>query len=83
MIEQQQTAARGAVVTGAERQRGFDLDAELVGRHVRPIVLAVDDETAGGDRHQAFEAGLDPVFRGDGIEDDGLRDVVAGGQRDQ
>src|SRR5450432_848687 len=33
-IEQQQTAARGAMMAGAERQRGLDLDAELVGRHL-------------------------------------------------
>ena len=83
LIEQQQAAARGAVMTGAERQRGLDLDAELVRRHMRAIMLAVDDETAGGDRHQAVEAGPDPVLGGDGVEDDGLRDVVAGGQRDQ
>ena len=30
MIEQQQAAARGAVMAGAERQRRLDLDAELV-----------------------------------------------------
>ena len=35
MIEQQQAAARGAVVAGAERQRRLDLDAELVGRDPR------------------------------------------------
>jgi len=32
-VEQQEAAARGAVVAGAERQRRLDLDAELVWRH--------------------------------------------------
>ena len=34
LIEQQQAAARGAVMAGAERQRRLDFDADLVGRHV-------------------------------------------------
>ncbi len=78
LIEQQQAAARGAVVAGAERQRGLDLDAELVRRHVRAIMPTVDDETAGRDRRKAFEAGPDPVLGGDGIEHGRLRDVVVG-----
>ena len=32
VVEQQQAAARGAVMAGAERERRLDLDAELVGR---------------------------------------------------
>ena len=56
MIEQQQAAARGAVMAGAERQRRLDLDADLVGRHPRAVVLAMHDETPGRDRDQILEA---------------------------
>ena len=51
-VEQQQAAARGAVMPGAERQRRLDLDAELVGRHVGAVMLAVHDEAPGADRDQ-------------------------------
>ena len=83
MIEQQQAAARGAVMAGAERQGGLDLDAEFVGRHAGAVVLAVHDEASGGDGHEVFQRGLDPVLGLDGIEGDRLRDVVAGGEADQ
>ena len=75
MIEQQQAAARGAVMAGAERQRRLDLDAELVGRHPLAVMLAMHDKAAGGDRDQIFEAGLDPVLGLDGVEGDVLCDV--------
>ena len=35
------------------------------------------------DRHEVFEAGLDPVLGLDGVEGDALCDVVAGGEADQ
>jgi hypothetical protein len=46
-VERQQAAARGAVMPGAERQRRLDLDAELVRRHPRAIMLSVHDEPPG------------------------------------
>ena len=55
MIEQQQAAARGAVVAGAERQRRLDFDAELVGRHPLAVMLAVHDEASGRHRDEVFE----------------------------
>ena len=78
MIEQQQAAARGAVMAGAERQRRLDLDAELVGRDARAIMLAVHDETPGRDRNEVLEAGLDPVPGLDGVESDASGDILAG-----
>jgi hypothetical protein len=39
-------------------------------------------EAAGGDGHQVFEAGLDPVFGFDSVEGDALPDLVAGGEAD-
>ena len=39
MVEQQQAAARGAVVAGAEGERRLDLDGELVGRHAIAVML--------------------------------------------
>ena len=74
MIEQQQAAARGAVVAGAERQRRLDLDAELVGRDPVAVMLAVDDEASGGDGDEVFEAGLDPILGLDRVEGDALGD---------
>ena len=73
VIEQQQAAARGAVVAGAERQRRLDLDGELVGRDPLAVVLAVHDEASGRDGNEILEAGLDPVLGLDRIEGDGLR----------
>ena len=83
VIEQQQAAARGAVVAGAERQRRLDLDAELVGRHFGAVMPAVHDEAPGADRDQLFERRLDPVLGFHGVEGDVLRDLVAGGETDQ
>ena len=50
IVERQQTAARGAVVAGAEGERGFDLDADLVGLDAGAVVRAVHDEAAGAHR---------------------------------
>src|SRR5262249_58061500 len=60
-IEREQTAARGAVVAGAERERGLDLDADTVGPHARAVMRPVHDKTAGFDRREAFEALAHPV----------------------
>ena len=53
---------------GAEGEGSLDLDADAVGRHPRAVVRAVQEEAAGLDRLQAFEAGGDPVPRGDPLE---------------
>ena len=60
VIEQQQAAARGAVVAGAERQRRLDFDADLVGRNPFAVMLPVHDEASGRDRDEVLEAGPDP-----------------------
>jgi hypothetical protein len=67
-IEGQQAAAGGAVVAGAEGERGFDLDADAIWRYARAVVGAVDEETPGGDRCKPVEAGLDPIPRRDRLE---------------
>ena len=79
MVEQQQAAPGGAVMAGAERQRRLDLDAELVGRDAVAVVLAVDDEAAGGDRDQILEARFDPVLGFDHVENDAPGDLRTGG----
>ena len=70
LVEQQQAAARGAVMAGAERQRRLDLDADLVGRHFCAVVLAVHDKTPGADRRPVLQRGLDPVLGLDRVEGD-------------
>ena len=78
MIEQQQAAARGAVVAGAERERRLDLDADLVGCNPFAVMLAVHDEASGRDRDEVVETGLDPILGLDRIEIDRLGDVRTG-----
>jgi len=70
-------------MTGSERERGVDLDADAVCRHTGTIVRAVNEETTGGDRPQSGEAGADPILRDDGLEGDRLGRGRAGGGRDQ
>ena len=65
VVERQQTAARGAVVAGAESERGFDFDADVVGLDAGAVVRAVHDEAAGAHRFEAGEAFLDPIGRRD------------------
>ena len=60
-VQCQQAAARGAVMSGAESQRRFDLDADLVRADFIAVMRAVDDEASGVHRHQAAEALRDPV----------------------
>ena len=67
-------------MAGAERQRRLDLDAKLVGRNARAVMLAMHDESPRAHRHQFLKRGLDPVPGLDGIERDVQRDVVAGGK---
>jgi len=77
---QQQATARGAVMAGAERQRRFDLDAELVGRNAQAVMLAVHDEAPRAHRHQLLERGLDPILASTVSKRDVLRDIAAGGE---
>jgi len=79
MVEQQQAAPRGAVMAGAERQRRLDLDAELVGRNAVAVVLAMDDEAAGGHRDQIFQARLDPIPGFDRVENHAACGLGIGG----
>ena len=83
LIEQQQAAAGGAVMAGAERQRRLDLDGDLVARHLVAVMGAVDHEPPGRHRHQPFQAGLDPILGGDGLERDRRGCGLAGHQRHQ
>src|ERR1019366_7935267 len=83
MVEQQQAAARGAVVTGAERQCRLDLDTELVGRYLCAVVVAVHDETSGMHRHQFLERAPAPVLPSPRVEGDTPRAAAARGDADQ
>src|SRR5262249_61078294 len=67
-IERQQASARGPVMTGAERQRSFNLEAEAMRWNSRAIVRAMDHEPAGTNRLQPGEARRHPVARRDGFE---------------
>src|SRR5450631_404480 len=78
MVEQQQAAAGGAVMAGAEGERGLDFDPELVGRNAGTIMLAVDQEASGGHGDEVVQAGLDPVLGFDRIEGKALRNRLAG-----
>ena len=46
-LESQQAAAGGAVMAGAEGERGLDLDTDLVGSYAGSIMGAVDDKAPG------------------------------------
>ena len=60
-VEMQKTAARRAVMAGAEGEPRLDLDADIVGADARPIMGAVDDKAPGPDRREAGERIRDPV----------------------
>ena len=82
-IERQQATARGAVMAGAERGRGLDLDADAARRHADAVVRAMHDKAAGMNRLEAFEADLYPVLRRERFDRHSLRGRIAGGERDQ
>jgi hypothetical protein len=69
-IQRQQAAARGAVVAGAEGERGFDLDADPVRRDRGAVMRAVHREAAGRDRPELTQARRNPVPRRDRLEYD-------------
>ncbi len=74
-VQREQTAARGAVMAGAKRQRRFDFDADAIARNKRAVVPAMNDETSGDDRRQAGETGVGPVRSLDLFEAQRLRRV--------
>jgi hypothetical protein len=67
-VEREQTAARRAVMAGAEGQRRLDFDAGTICADARAVVAAVHDETARRDRLQPREAVGDPIAFGNGFE---------------
>src|SRR3984957_5865510 len=67
-------------MAGAERQRRFDLDAELVDRNARAVVVAMHDEAPCAHGYQFLERGLDPVLGLDSVERNVPRHVIAGGK---
>ena len=60
--EMQETAARRAVMAGAEGERRLDLDGDFIGARAMPVVAAVHHELPGTDRGQPFKRGGDPVL---------------------
>ena len=74
-IEREQAAAGGAVMAGAEGERGLDLDADPVARHPRAVMRAMDDKTPGIDRGELGETGRHPVARGHALEHKARRGV--------
>ncbi len=82
LVERQQTAAGGAVVAGAEGQRGLDLDADVVGLDARAVMRAVHDEAAGPHRLQTAKAFLDPVGGRDRLDGERGRRRIARRERD-
>ena len=61
-VERQQAAARGAMMAGAEGERGLDLDADAMRGNLVAVMRAVNDEAAGIDGFEAF-AGSSPPNR--------------------
>ena len=83
-IKRQQAAARGAVMAGAESQRGFDLDADAIVRDAGAVMGAVHDEAAGADGSQSGKAFAHPILRRHALEAQRFGGGVArcrGGQR--
>ena len=78
VIQQQQATARGAVVTGAERERGLYLDGDFVGRHLCAIMPAMHDKPAGAHRDQFLQRRLDPIRGFDDVETDSRCGLRAG-----
>src|SRR5512135_2005371 len=67
-IQRHEAAARGAMMAGAEGERGLDLDADPVRRHATAIMRTVHHETANRDRPQPEKAFRDPILGGDALE---------------
>ena len=82
-VERKEAAARGAVMAGAEGERGLDLDADPVRRHTPAIMRAVHDEAAGGDRLEPGDAFAHPILRRHAREAQRMRRLAPGRRRDQ
>ncbi len=82
-VERQKTAARRAVVAGAEGERRLDLDADPVGRTCGAVVGAVNEESPSLDGLEACEALFHPILRGHALETQPLRRRGTGGCRHQ
>src|SRR6185437_8352 len=61
-VEVHETAARGAVMAGAEGEASLDLDADVAQGHPVAIMRAVDEEAAGSDRLEPGERIGDPIL---------------------
>ena len=70
-------------MAGAEGERGLDLDADALRGNPVAVMRAVNDEAAGLDRLEAFQARLHPVLRLHRLEAHACRRRLVGGQRDQ
>ncbi len=66
-----------------EGKRGLNLDADLIGPHLGPVMGTVHDETPGVHRAQSGEAFRHPVGRGDRLDDERFRRRVVVRRRSQ
>ena len=82
-LEQQQAAARRAVMAGAEGERGFDLDGEVVRFDAGAIMRAVNEEAAGANRRKAGQGVGDPIALRRAAEHDPFDGLSAGCRRDE
>ena len=78
MTEQQQAAAGGTVMAGAEGERRFDLDADLVRRDAGAVVLTMNHETSRWNGNQIVQAHPHPVLGFDHIESQVAGDLGTG-----
>ena len=82
-IEREKAAACRPVMTGAEGERRFDLDDDIV-RPRRVACVAADDEKApGANGIETRKRSADPIGAFDAIESDRLRGGVAGRDANQ
>ena len=86
VVERHEAAAGGAVMAGAEGERGLDLDRQGIDRHpqaVVAVVAAVHHEAAGAHRRQPGEALRHPVGLGQRFEGQRGGRVISGGHAHQ
>ena len=82
-IQREEAAAGRAVMTGAEGERCFDLDADLVGSRIGAVMRAVNDETARAHRLESGKASGNPVVGGDPLDAERVRCRLPGCKLDQ
>src|SRR5271155_4129960 len=70
-------------MASAEREGGFDLDADAVGRNSGAVVGAVNEKPPCLNRLEAGEALLHPILRGHALETEPLCRRRTGGCRHQ